>query len=121
MLTLPIERKWFDMILQGIKTEEYREVKPYYTKRFKKWIVSVPCHDLIIENEYRAAADRGGIPYEGIVLRNGYSHLSGAILIRGRLMIREGRQDWGAEPGKEYYVLTIENSEILNPGITKER
>ena len=36
MLTLPITRKWFDMILSGEKTEEYREVKPYYDSRFRR-------------------------------------------------------------------------------------
>lgn len=29
-----IKRKWFLFILDGIKKEEYREVKPYWTKRF---------------------------------------------------------------------------------------
>ena len=29
MLTLPIKKKWFDMILSGEKKEEYREIKPY--------------------------------------------------------------------------------------------
>ena len=34
MLTLPIKKKWFDMIKSGEKKEEYREIKPYYTSRF---------------------------------------------------------------------------------------
>lgn len=36
MLTLPITRKWYVMILSGEKTEEYREVKPYYDSRFRR-------------------------------------------------------------------------------------
>lgn len=36
MLVLPIKKKWFDMIAAGIKKEEYREIKPYYVKRFEK-------------------------------------------------------------------------------------
>ena len=35
MLTLPIKKKWFDMICSGAKKEEYREIKPYWTKRFE--------------------------------------------------------------------------------------
>lgn len=27
MLTLPIKKKWFDMIVSGEKAEEYREIK----------------------------------------------------------------------------------------------
>ncbi len=34
MLTLPIQREWFNEILAGTKTIEYREVKPYWTSRF---------------------------------------------------------------------------------------
>ena len=34
MLTLPIKKKWFDMIKSGVKKEEYREIKPYYDSRF---------------------------------------------------------------------------------------
>ena len=34
MLTLPIKKKWFDMIKSGEKKEEYREIKPYYVSRF---------------------------------------------------------------------------------------
>lgn len=35
MLTLPIRKKWFDMILSGEKKEEYREIKEYYETRFQ--------------------------------------------------------------------------------------
>lgn len=42
MLILPTKGKWFNMILSGDKREEYREIKPYYTTRFKKDIRYVP-------------------------------------------------------------------------------
>ena len=44
MLTLPIMGKWFNMILSGDKREEYREIKPYYTTRFKKVFEMYPKH-----------------------------------------------------------------------------
>ena len=34
MLMLPIKKKWFDMIKNGEKKEEYREIKPYWKSRF---------------------------------------------------------------------------------------
>ena len=34
MLILPIKKKWFDMILSGEKTEEYRKIDGYYMVRF---------------------------------------------------------------------------------------
>ena len=33
MLTLNLEKKWFDKIKAGQKTHEYRDVKPYFASR----------------------------------------------------------------------------------------
>ena len=35
MLCLPIKMKWLEMIASGEKKDEYREIKPYWTTRFK--------------------------------------------------------------------------------------
>ena len=32
-LKLTLNKKWFDLIEKGIKTEEYREIKPYWFSR----------------------------------------------------------------------------------------
>lgn len=48
MLTLPIKKKWFDMILSGEKKEEYREIKPYYDSRLDYQ----PSKDIIFRNGY---------------------------------------------------------------------
>lgn len=34
MLTFNLKKQWFDKIKSGGKTHEYREVKPYWIKRF---------------------------------------------------------------------------------------
>lgn len=33
VLDLVVSKQWFDMIVSGEKTEEYREIKPYWIKR----------------------------------------------------------------------------------------
>lgn len=33
ILHLVLKRKWYEMIEKGVKTEEYREVKPYWETR----------------------------------------------------------------------------------------
>jgi hypothetical protein len=35
-LTLRLKKKWFNMILSGEKTEEYRDIKLFYDRLFKK-------------------------------------------------------------------------------------
>lgn len=32
-LHLPLKAKWYEMIESGVKTEEYREIKPYWVQR----------------------------------------------------------------------------------------
>ncbi len=84
MLTLPIKKKWFDMIKSGEKKEEYREIKPYYDSRFG--------------NLYR---------WDYIIFRNGYKKNSPSIKCKCAITINPGNPLWGAEPGKIYYVLKI--------------
>ena len=33
VLHLTLKKKWFDMVASGAKTEEYREIKPYWNQR----------------------------------------------------------------------------------------
>lgn len=68
MLTLPIKKKWFDMIKSGEKKEEYREIKPYYASRFyNNYIASGVGLEWILNNN--------PIVYQDIILRNGYSNI----------------------------------------------
>ena len=36
-LHLTLKKQWFDMILSGVKTEEYRDIKPYYNLSEHAW------------------------------------------------------------------------------------
>lgn len=93
MLTLPIKKKWFDMILSGEKKEEYREIKPYWTKRFEKYDITSPFQ---------------------VLFRNGYGNNKPTIRCKVKLMqYCPNKLEWGAEPGKLYYVLKILNVEEL--------
>lgn len=79
MLTLPIKKKWFDMIKSGEKKEEYRARNDYYYVRFKK----------IIDN-----LEKGQDQY--ILLRNGYSSKSPTIKIKvENILIGGGEKEWG--------------------------
>ena len=89
MLIIPIKKKWFDMIKSGEKKEEYREIKSYYNIRFKK----------IFGFDKKRICE--------VVFRNGYSNKSPKIRCYCTLRIGQGKQEWGAEPNKEYYILDI--------------
>lgn len=94
MLILPIKKKWFDMIRSGQKKEEYREIKPYWTSRFN----NMKGEDIKIENDEVVF---------NIIFRNGYKKDSPKLKCKCFLRTGIGKEEWGAEPGKEYYILEI--------------
>lgn len=105
MLTLPIKKKWFDMILSGEKKEEYREIKPYYETRFKNIFYT---YKFVSNSEFIIAIRKGlkNCKFE-VCFRNGYSKNSSSFIAKCTLSVGEGKEEWGAEPQKEYYILRI--------------
>ena len=93
MLTLPIKKKWFDMIVSGEKKEEYREIKPYYDSRFMNAFGFLLVGGQMVYGVAAPVEIRKPWPVS-VVFRNG-----------------KGKPEWGAEPGKLYYVLKIEKVE----------
>ena len=98
MLILPIKKKWFEMIRSGEKKEEYREIKPYYDKRLLKCFEYTDYKTFIVINHYDE---------KYVIFRNGYSRNSPQIKCLCRLDIGVGKKEWGAEEGKQYYILRI--------------
>lgn len=117
MLILPIKRKWFDMITSGEKKEEYREIKPYYNKCLGNKVIGFPFTDEIVKNfknikQYDEKQFKNNIE---IIFRNGYTYDSPSVKCRCKVKVGQGNPKWGAEEGKEYYILEIlEIIEIRN-------
>lgn len=104
MLILPIKKKWYGMILSGEKTEEYREIKPYYDNRLPKEFGFFREGEKLIKGNIYPPVD---LSEKKIVFRNGYSKNSPSIETVCSLSIGTGNPEWGAEPGVKYYVLHI--------------
>lgn len=96
MLILPIKKKWYDMILSGKKEEEYREIKPYWTKRLNKIFDFAPWDGYPI-----------GTDYHKIMFRNGYGKNAPSFIAECTLDVGTGKEEWGAEKNKQYFVLTV--------------
>lgn len=103
-MTLTIKKKWFDMILSGEKKEEYREIKPYYSTRFCNWF------GIIVKED--GGIVRPCLGKQTVIFRNGYNNNSPSFVAMCSVAIGTGKEEWGAEPGKKYFVLTIH--EILS-------
>lgn len=107
MLILPIKKKWFNMILSGEKKEEYREIKPYYETRFMNTFGMI-----CVDGKYIKCSEIGLIecekePIQPIMFRNGYSKNSPSFIAKCTLSVGTGREEWGAEKDKQYFVLTV--------------
>ena len=67
ILPLTISKQWFDKIVSGEKTEEYREIKPYWIKRLTtncEVVYDVAAETYCGEVLYR--------PYTHVLFINGY-------------------------------------------------
>jgi len=87
ILHLTLKKKWFDMIASGEKKEEYREIKPYWTKRFGDFLVK--------------------IQFDQILFRNGYSKNAPTVRVEcNGIDFGYGKEEWGGGH-KEVYVIKL--------------
>lgn len=102
MLTLILEGKWFDMIKSGEKGEEYRDIKDYYTTCFQNagLIDQLGCSTYALKD---------------VIFQRGYAKDAPRLLCRCICWRGQGKEKWGALPGKSYYVLTIFYKKELMP------
>ncbi len=117
-LTLSLKKQWFDLIKAGVKTEEYREIKPYWEKRLLDYKA--------IEADVKALSIKRyvfGIPYDvckdyprgydSLVFTLGYPKADDTErrleFKNPKIRIGTGRTEWGAEYGKQYFVITWED------------
>ena len=107
MLILPIKKQWFDMIASGEKTEEYREIKPYYETRLQNAFGFILVGGQIVKGELVPEEIRKDWPVP-VIFRNGYSANAPEVKALCSLSFGTGKPEWGAEPGVVYYVLHIE-------------
>ena len=91
-LHLNLHKKWFNMILSGEKKEEYRELTDYWKTRMKNVRIN-------------------GV--DTITFSNGYAKDRPQMVVELKyISIRAGLKEWGAEPGKKYFVIHL--GKILN-------
>lgn len=106
MLILPIRKKWFDMIRSGEKKEEYREIKPYYTSRITS-ALGFPESER--ESIKELLHDTQTLKPIKVMFRNGYLPTSPSITADCYISAGTGKEAWGAETGKKYYIFKIAN------------
>ena len=99
VLDLPLKKEWYEMIESGIKTEEYREIKPYWSKRF----VGVD-EPVIVEHYSDDGCNVFG--YTHVRFRYGYTKRTMLFELKG-ITIGVGNPEWGAPDDKEVFILKL--------------
>lgn len=103
ILHLTLKKKWFDMIASGEKKEEYREKRTFWCRR--------------LVDGYSESEKNGKIyfslpakKFDAVHFVNGGNfhpkHPSITMQCLG-IELREGRPEWGAEPGTTYFVIKL--------------
>lgn len=94
ILDLVLKKEWFDMIKNGNKREEYREIKPYWTKR-------------LIDKDGNFKS------FTHVKFRNGYTNNFVVFRIKD-IHIGKGKEEWGGEPNTDVYVIEIVDNSLKN-------
>lgn len=123
-LHLVLKRKWWDMIESGVKNEEYRDFTPFYIKR----LCDNPCYNKqgkiterkVINKWTLDAWEKRGIDlktswedgnmiprdYSSVTFHLGYTNEIMTYNIKA-ISVGKGRVEWGAESGKEYFIIKL--------------
>jgi hypothetical protein len=88
ILHLPLKSEWYNLIESGIKTEEYREIKPYWIKRF-----------CITDSDFKH--------YDKVKFSYGYTKKTMTFLIE-KISKGKGKKEWGAMDD-EVFIITLGN------------
>lgn len=110
VLDLPLKAKYYDMYEQGVKPEEYREIKPYWCKRLAR------CdHNLCWMRDGSGQCmfrDRlhslNHHDYTHIRFRNGYTKRTMLYALDG-IRIGRGNPEWGAPKDEDVFILGAKN------------
>lgn len=114
VLHLPLKKEWYEMIESGVKTEEYREIKPHWIKRFFVHTDGRRINNSDAEYLARNLGELFFAVYEGIIKHINYTHVTFSYGYTKRTMTFEiqtirtgkGRADWGA-PDEHVFIVEL--------------
>ena len=92
-LKLVLKKKWYDLIDSGEKKEEYRDLTIFWEKRLWEHFVDYPT---------------GPKEFDAVTFYLGYAKDRPSMSFEWKgTEIRTGKEEWGAEPGTEYFVIKL--------------
>lgn len=120
ILDLPLKKEWYNMIESGVKTEEYRELKPYWCNRllyFTTLGVKEYWEDILRKSKLAVSKfpfltlnktlinEYGTRNYTHVRFRYGYTKETMLFEIDS-ISIGKGNKEWGA-PDEDVFILKL--------------
>lgn len=100
-LHLVLKSKWYDMIYSGIKTEEYRQIKPYWVSRLLDGEYVQP---IAFDFERDEGCCWGKHDY--VCFHKGYTRKIMTFKIIN-ILIEHGNPEWGAPCEKKVFIIKL--------------
>ena len=102
---------WWSMMESGEKTDEYRDLTPYWIKRFCNTRKEIPYVYCILERCCRECFDENRkeyciYPFDVVVFHRGYTNITMTFEIKD-IVIGRGREGWGADPNKDQFIIKL--------------
>jgi len=102
-LQLSLKKKWFDMTEPDGKTEDYREINEYWTKRLSEPCFYADANFVDGENYFKFKQFDTNTMTLGYPKSTDMSRIK--IFEHAGIEIREGKPEWGAIPCGRYFVV----------------
>lgn len=112
-LRLPLTTQWFYLTKQGIKTEDYREITPYWIKRLCRPLdEDVSAEDVmyyLLNSDKYPNSSFEFLSFTKNIMTLGYPKSTDTEKIlefeHKGIEVRTGNPEWVAEPNKLYFVI----------------
>lgn len=110
-LKLVLKKQWYDMIASGEKKEEYREMSDYWILRLTKHCPhgqATAAFLAVDMNMWSRVFEKPISGWDAVTFYMGYAKDRPQMTFKIReIVCDEGKREWGAEPGKKYFVIKL--------------
>ena len=114
-LHLPLKAKWYEMIESGVKTEEYREIKPYWVQRLTRYGDDELLNGRLYADFLASSPDvlkyniememMSYTKYDAVKFSYGYTKRTMTFEIES-ITIGKGKPEWGA-PTEDVFIIKL--------------
>lgn len=103
VLYLPLKKEWYEMIESGVKTEEYREIVPYWCVRLLRSVIGV--EPFIHHPSPFISHGKTFKEFDAVKFSYGYTKRTMTFECKG-ITIGKGKKEWGA-PDNDIFIIKL--------------